>query len=143
MWKAQEKNYIWYIWLFCRAHCKSSFSLWTLLFLPKILKKIKGKNVKSTRKELWYIWLFCRTHCKRSFSLWISLFLPKILKRIKGKNVKSRRKELWYIWLFCRAHCKRSLPLPSGNLSSRAAARRWNCFHDGNHQDNHQGDKAW
>ena len=49
-------------------------------------------------------------------------------------------KELWYIWLFCRPHCKRSLPLPSGNLSSGAAARRWNCFHDSNHKDNDNND---
>ena len=32
---------LWYIWFFCHAHCKSSFS--------KIFKRIKGKNVKSTR----------------------------------------------------------------------------------------------
>ena len=49
-------------------------------------------------------------------------------------------KEVWYIWLFCRPHCKRSLPLPSGNLSSGAAARRWNCFHDSNHKDNDNND---
>ena len=60
--------------------------------------------------------------------------------KIWKSAIKELWKELWYIWLFCRPHCKRSLPLPSGNLSSGAAARRWNCFHDSNHKDNDNND---